>query len=164
MVYLFVALGLTVLYLGWYISLTSWSRLSELGVKHRQNSFVFFDTVLLSFIVGLLLSRLVWMSAHASLYTDVPWGILPYLRTALSVDWLTYFPWRILRFSEGINFQVLWVTFGLLASTALYLPTISLARKLRVEKRSVLAGFIAKALLGTVVTLGYFLLLILFVS
>jgi hypothetical protein len=164
MVYILVILGLAILYLGWYISLTSWSRLTELGVEHKRNSLLFFDTLLLSFLFGLLLARLVWMAMNMTVYADVPWGFLPYVRTALSIDWLTYFPWRILRFTEGINNLVLWTTTGLVASFTVYVPTISLARKLRVEKRSVMMGFVIRALLGMIATLGYFVLLILFAS
>lgn len=162
MPYILTVIGVIVLYLGWNISLTSWSRLLELGVEHKKNSYVFFDTVLWSFLIALMLSRLVWMTFHISLYSDVPWGILPYVRTTSSIDWLTYFPWRILRFTEGLQYQVLWATFGLISAITIYIPTISLARKLKVEKSSVTIGFVMKALAGLIITLAYFAALILF--
>jgi hypothetical protein len=148
------------MYIGWYISLTNWSRLTELGVEHKNNSVVYFDGVVVTFLLALSLSRAVWMINHEALYSEVPCGFLPYIRTALSIEWLTYFPWRIFKIAEGIDTVFLYALWGILFSIRTYIPAIVLTRKLKVEKKRVSRNFLLKSILGMVITITYAVLLV----
>lgn len=156
MIWSAIGVGIIVFYIGWYLSLTSWSRLKELGVEHNRNSTTYFDIMLGSFLLSLIVARIVWMVMNQSIYNDVPWGIFPYVRTVASIEWFAYFPWRILQLTEGVYYPVLWGLFGFFASTFIFLPTTTLARRLKIEKRGVMRRFLLKSLLGFVLFLVYF--------
>lgn len=151
--------GFILLYICWAVSISSWSRLTELGIEHKKSSSTYFDSVMLSGFFGLLVSRIVWMFTQMSIYQDVPWGILPYSRSASEFVWFTVFPWRFFRVTEGIHFPVLWIIMGILTIFTVFIPTISLARRLRLEKRGIMRAFIIKNAFCSAVALLYFALL-----
>jgi hypothetical protein len=160
MVYALALIGAVVLYLGWNISLTSWSRLRELGVEHSKNSFTFFDTIFNASVLSLVISRIVWMIQHAAHYAEVPWGILPYTRSEITFEWFSTFPWRLLRVPEGLNYVVLWSALAFIVTVFLYVPTLRLARKLKTEKRTVMRSFMVRSLTVISVTISYFAVLV----
>ncbi|WKZ24234.1 MAG: hypothetical protein QY312_01340 [Candidatus Dojkabacteria bacterium] len=151
------ALGAVLLsYWCWKTALSIWERLRELGIKHSKSSFTFFDEIFISGVISLLAARLVWMGLNLARYTEVPWGLLPYSRTATETIWLTLFPWRVLQFSEGVFLPVLWGLFGFLLILYIFIPTISLARRLKLEKRGIMRNFILRSLTCCLAILAYF--------
>lgn len=152
-------LGFLIVYLCWAVSVSSWSRLTELGIEHRKSSTTYFDSILSSAFFGTLVSRIVWMFMNMQLYQDVPWGILPYSRSASEFVWFTVFPWRFLRLTEGLYFPILWVVMGLLIVSAIFVPTIKIARKLKLEKRGIMRSFILKNGASALLVLVYFAVL-----
>lgn len=156
MIWAVLLIGVAIFYVGWHLSLTSWSRLRELGIEHERNSTTYFDTILWSLLLGLIVARIAWMGLHAGLYAEVPWGIFPYVKTVNAVDWFTFFPWRIFKLTEGISYPVLWSISGILSAMFIFIPTMSLARKLKLEKRGIMRGFLIKSIVGFVLTIAYF--------
>ena len=156
-------LGLGMLYVCWNVSMTSWGRLSELGIVHKKSSTTYFDSILIAGLIGVAISRISWMLINLPVYADVPWGFLPYSRSASETVWFTLFPWRLFRFTEGIVSPVLWIAMGLIVVFSIFIPTINLARKLRLEKRGIMRTFLVKNTIFAVLTIGYFALLTYFV-
>lgn len=153
--WLLLAVGIGILYMMWFFSLSSWRRLTELGVEHALSFISFFDGLVISGITALVLSRLIWILTNLAVFQDVPWGILPYLHTANGLMWFSVFPWRFLVFTEGLNYTVLWAVYGVLAAIITFIPTIALSRKLKVEKLGIMRGYIIRAIGGMIVVLLY---------
>lgn len=152
----FVVAGFILIYACWRVSIVTWGRLNELGISHNRSSTTYFDNILNSGLVALLFSRLTWMLLNVQVYADVPWGILPYSRSASGITWFTLFPWRFLRIQEGVLLPLFWgiMAFGVIST--IFVPTIKLAMRLRLEKRGVMRSFVIKAVLSIVAILGYF--------
>lgn len=136
-----LAIALIALYFIWYQIISIWIRLGELGVGHKKSFISFFDGILLSGLFALAVSRITWMFMNISFFTDVPWGLVPYLRSATGISWFSVFPWRFLLFTEGIVYPVLWGTWGLLIIVSIFMPTLSLVGKLKVDKKRVMNKF-----------------------
>lgn len=158
--YVLLIVGLMLFYSGWVVTLTSWDRLADLGVEHSKSSTSYFDVLLSSSIISLVISRLVWMGMNMGAYQDVPWGILPYSRSATDFSWFTMFPWRIFRINEGVFMPAFWGILGFLAIVGIFLPTIQLARKLKLEKRGIMRGFVVKSVAISLATAIYMGILI----
>lgn len=157
-----ISIGFAVLYMVWRIFISIWGRLSELGITHRNSSVTYFDKIFYSGLFGLLISRIAWMVMNRAVYADVPWGILPYSRSATEFIWFTLFPWRFFRITEGIILPLLW---GLMCTGIVWLisiPTFRLVRTLKIEKRGVMRAFLLRILAATLLTIGYFAVLIYF--
>ncbi|MFZ6022736.1 MAG: hypothetical protein ACOYT9_04720 [Patescibacteria group bacterium] len=157
-----ICIGFVVLYTVWRVFISTWGRLSELGITHRNSSVTYFDKILYSGLFGLLISRIVWMVMNRAVYADVPWGILPYSRSATEFIWFTLFPWRFFRITEGIMLPLLW---GLMCAGIVWLisiPTFRLVRTLKIEKRGVMRAFLLRIVAGTLLMIGYFAVLIYF--
>ncbi len=153
MSWVILAIAVIVLYLSWFVVISIWSRLIELGVEHKKSFISFFDAVLGSGLLGLFFARIVWMFSNMSLFTSVPWGIVPYVRSASGIAWFSVFPWRFLLFSEGIFYPVLWGIWGLSAIIMLYVPTLVLIGKLRIDKKNVMRMFRRNVFLGIIAVL-----------
>jgi len=149
-------IGVVLFYLVWSVLVSVWSRLSELGVKNEKSSTTFFDNFFYVTIVGSILARATWMVLHRVLFYDVPWGILPYSRSASGYLWLTVFPWRFLRLTEGIYYPVLWAFVGVTLLFTVFWPTFELARKLRLEKRGIMRAFLIRITACAAVSTLYF--------
>jgi hypothetical protein len=147
----------------WSVSTSSWSRLSELGIEHTKSSTTYFDSILTSSIVGTIIARISWMLLNLSVYQEVPWGILPYSRSATEFIWFTVFPWRLFRITEGIFYPALWIIMGIIVIFSVFFPTVQLARKLRLEKRGIMRSFVLKNAACAIIVAGYFALLTYFV-
>lgn len=162
MIWLLAALGAVIVYVGWYVLLSTWLRLQELGVENSRSSSNYFDGLFLSGSIGLVVSRLVWMFWNRTMYADVPWGLLPYNRSASETVWFAVFPWRFLRVLEGIYFPVFWGIIAVLAFWILFLPTFRLIRRLKLEKRGIMRAFLIRVFLCGVLVGGYFAVLLYF--
>jgi hypothetical protein len=99
------------------------------------------------------------MITHISFYQEVPWGLLPYSRSAAEFVWFTVFPWRFFRLTEGITYPVLWIVMGLVTIAIVFLPTITIARRLRLEKRGIMRAFVLRTVFCILITALYFMLL-----
>lgn len=154
--------GFIVLYLVWRVFISTWGRLAELGITHSYSSVTFFDKIFNSGMYGLLLSRIVWMVMNRSVYADVPWGLLPYSRSATEFIWFTLFPWRFFRLTEGVLLPLLWAIMGVGIIWFIFVPTFSLVRRLKIEKRGVMRAFLVRILVSGLLTVGYFASLIYF--
>ncbi|PIY17647.1 hypothetical protein CO112_01215 [Candidatus Dojkabacteria bacterium CG_4_9_14_3_um_filter_150_Dojkabacteria_WS6_41_13] len=150
------SLGLVLFYFVWSILISVWSRLNELGVKNEKSSTTFFDNVLYITIAGSILARAMWMVFHRVLYYGIPWGILPYSRSASGYLWLTVFPWRFFRLTDGIYYPVLWAFIGVVLLFTVFWPTFELARRLRLEKRGIMRAFLIRITACAAVSTLYF--------
>lgn len=148
--------GVVLFYLGWYVSITNWSRLTELGIEHSKSSTTYFDGIFTNSVVSLIAARIVWMLLHVSIYQDVPWGLLPYTRSTADFNWFALFPWRVFRITEGVFLPIFWVLLGVLIVFGIFAPSITMARRLRLEKRGIMRSFIVKYIVCIVTTLVYF--------
>lgn len=162
MIWLFAVLGAVLAYACWQVLFSIWSRLQELGIENTKSSSNYFDNLLYGLLSGLAVARLVWMFFNRALYIDVPFGLLPYNRSATETVWFAVFPWRIFRVDEGVYFPVLWGIMGVYLIWTLFLPTIRLIRRLKLEKRGIMRAFLVKVLLCGLLAGGYFALIIYF--
>lgn len=157
--WIFVVTGVVLFYGCWRISVVNWARLSELGIVHSKSSTTYFDNIFSSSIIALIFSRLTWMLMNVRLYAEVPWGLLAYNRSASGLEWFSVFPWRVLKLTEGIYFPLFWGIMALGVIFGIFVPTIRLARRLKLEKRGIMRTFILRSLGGILMTLVYFGLL-----
>jgi hypothetical protein len=162
MIWFLAALGVVVAYTSWYVLLSTWSRLQELGIENTKSSSNYFDCLFYGGILGLIFSRVTWMVSHRGLYSDVPWGLLPYNRNASETVWLAVFPWRFFRIAEGIYFPVFWLIAGVFVLWILFVPALRLIRRLKLEKRGIMRAFLIRVLLCGLLVGGYFSLLLYF--
>lgn len=154
--------GLFLVYICWRTTLVIWRRLEELGIKHQRTSTTYFDNILRGAIVGAVFARIVWMFINRAVYADVPWGVLPYSRSATEFIWFTVFPWRFFRLTEGMMFPIMWGIMGILIILSVFIPTAQLARTLKLEKRGIMRSFVLRAVACAVLTAIYFGTLIYF--
>jgi len=159
MIWIFIGIGVMLLYVCWQVLVMTWTRLQDLGVDNSLSSGNYFDLVSLAGVVSVLISRVVWMGLNRAAYAEIPWGILPYNRSASGVVWLEVFPWRLLRVSEGITVPVVFGGMVILLLAWLFWPTIQLIRKLKLEKRGIMRAFLIRVALLFLSVVAYFGLL-----
>jgi len=148
-----------VLYLSWKTLLSTWRKLSSLGVEHRLVSTWLFDSILKAFFLAGVISRFSWMILNLDQYAGLLWSFAPFEVMSSSVIWFRYLPWRYLLFLEGMELTVLWLTTGVLTFIVIFLPTVRLVRTLKLEKRGIVRNLLIQSLLGAFYLLAYFILL-----
>ena len=104
-------------------------------------------------IIGLLLSRLLWMLEHFNMYSGLRWDIYPFVTSQGQRVWFTYMPFRFLRFFEGIDliawFVISW--FGFISiSLGKYVFKVSGFKEVPASLKTQLLGYLGKMLFFSV--------------
>ncbi|MCC7304037.1 hypothetical protein IT418_01315 [bacterium] len=154
--WLFIIAGLALFYGGWHLSMITWARLEELGIDHTRSSTTYFDRIFSSSVIALIFSRLIWMLLNVQRYAEVPWGLLAYNRSVSGIEWFSVFPWRFFKITEGVYFPLFWVIVAIGIVFGIFIPTIRLARRLKLEKRGIMRSFILRSIAGIIGVFVYF--------
>ncbi|WKZ29845.1 MAG: hypothetical protein QY314_03480 [Candidatus Dojkabacteria bacterium] len=131
---IFIIASLVVLYMGWYIHVTTFSKLRSLGNEHDYSYLDYFDSILKSGIGAVIFARIGWIAMNLETVMTYGFGVLPYERIGRDFEWFPTYPWRFFMFSEGILSHVFWVSFGILLFILLVIPTVKLITALKVGK------------------------------
>ncbi len=94
----------------------SWALLTQVGIKLNAKdstygfaTYKIFDKWLISFIFALFIARIAFILQRLSEVSKVGFFILPYTKIQGTIHFLSYYPWRVLRFNEGIDYILLLV-------------------------------------------------------
>jgi hypothetical protein len=155
MAILSAVLGIGLLYLGWYIHMTTFSRIISLGTEHKYSYLFYFDAILVAALVALIISRAGWIIVNQGSAALAGFSLLPYERVGGNFEWLTSYPWRFLNFIEGVQWYIFWGVFGLVIIVSLVPTTMRLIRSLKVGKGVVKRNLIFKELWFVTMVIAY---------
>ncbi len=82
----------------------------DLKTKERLNTFyVFWLPLIQVLFVGVIVLRILYIYEHSKLYQGIPWGVSPYIKGGNNIVWFYFFPWRFLRFNEGVAYNLVFI-------------------------------------------------------
>ena len=102
------------LLIGFIFLYGAWTFLSYVGVKLRNKdstyrfaTFKIFDKWVGSFIVAIIVARIGFVLQKLSAVYKIGFFLLPYTKIQGHMYFFSYYPWRLLRFNEGIDYILL---------------------------------------------------------
>jgi hypothetical protein len=141
---IFAIASLVILYMGWYIHVTTYSKLRSLGNDHDYSYLDYFDSILKAVIGAFAVARAGWIAMNAGTVFTYGFGILPYERVGRDFEWFPTYPWRFFAFTEGMLWYAFWIALGVLLFLILVIPTMRLVMSLKVGKGRIKGMLIGK--------------------
>lgn len=99
----------------------AWAFLTKVGVQIRNKdasykfaTYKIFDKWIGSFLLAIFVARIAFVLQQLTKVYKIGFFLLPYAKIHGHIYFLTYYPWRLFRINEGVDFILLTVTWVVL--------------------------------------------------
>jgi|GEM_PF-5004500 len=151
MIFLEFLFAFVIIYSLWSTYIGLGNSLRQIGKENDLEGIYFFNRVLLIIGVSLIFARVGHILINDTASLDLGLSLLPYTREGRNFIFFEYYPWRILRVSEGVNKYIFFALIWILNYIVFVKPIHKLILNLNIERISVKFKYSLRLFVGVLI-------------